>query len=190
MPFVVELASFFTNHSFNSDDVISNLLTTITTLTKTQKRLPLSSIFLLNNISFIRLRLLSSPSSPVDDMLSAASQSLLNATFRSAKATYLEANYTALISCLSEDKAQSGLGSSKQGTKEKALRFFDCLEELVERHRFMKVLEEDEESRRKLADDVVQLVIPVLNSFLAKHREKEFSRSTRYFSLLICVRVC
>lgn len=118
-------------------------------------------------------------------MLSAKSQSLLNATFRSAKATYLESNFTALVSCLSEDKAQSGLGSSRQGTKEKALRFFDCLEELVERHRFAKVLEEDADSRAKLADDVAQLVIPVLSSFLAKHREKEFSRSEPVFSSCI-----
>jgi exocyst complex protein 7 len=110
-------------------------------------------------------------------MLSAKSQSLINATFRSAKATYIESNYTSLISCLSEDKAQSGLGNSKQSTKEKALRFFDCLEELIERHRFVKVVEEDIDTREKLADDVVQLVIPVFTSFLNKHREKEFSKS-------------
>ena len=117
-------------------------------------------------------------------MLSAKSQSLLNATFRSAKATYLESNYTTLISCLSEDKAQSGLGSSKQGTKEKALRFFDCLEELVERHRFAKVLEEDADARGKLADDVVQLVVPILSSFLNKHREKEFSKSELFVAYI------
>ena len=156
---------------------MSNLLTTITTLTKTQRQLALASIFLINNVSHLRLHLLLAPTTPVDDLISAQAQSLLNATFRSAKATYLESNFTALVSCLSEDKAQSGLGSNKQGIKEKALRFFDCLEDIVERHRFAKVLAEDEEGRDRLADDVVKLVVPVFSSFLAKHREKEFSKS-------------
>jgi len=35
-----------------------------------------------------------------------------NATFRSAKATWIGSDYASLISCLSEDKAQSGLGNS------------------------------------------------------------------------------
>ncbi|KAF8318713.1 hypothetical protein DL93DRAFT_2132943 [Clavulina sp. PMI_390] len=162
-------------------DMISGLLTTITTMTKTQKRFPLGSIFFINNVSYLRLRLLYSQDLPVDDLLSAKSQSLLNANLRSAKATYLESNLTALVSCLSEDKAQSGLGNNKQGTKEKALRFFDCLDELVERHRFAKVLDGDPDAREKLSDDVVQLVIPVLNSFLNKHREKEFSRNPQKY---------
>jgi len=141
----------------------------------------MSSIFFINNVSYLRLRLLFSPETPVDDLLSAKSQSLINATFRSAKATYIESNYTSLISCLSEDKAQSGLGNSKQSTKEKALRFFDCLDELVERHHFAKVVEEDIDTREKLADDVVQLVVPILTSFINKHREKEFSKNpTKY----------
>lgn len=141
----------------------------------------MSSIFFINNVSYLRLRLLFSPETPVDDLLSAKSQSLINATFRSAKATYVESNYASLISCLSEDKAQSGLGNSKQSTKEKALRFFDCLDELVERHRFAKVVEEDIDAREKLADDFVQLVVPVLTSFINKHREKEFSKSEGFF---------
>ncbi|KAF9515702.1 hypothetical protein BS47DRAFT_1371949 [Hydnum rufescens UP504] len=139
-------------------DVISHLLTTITTLTKTQKQLALSSIFLINNVSHLRLHLILAPSTP---------------------ATYLESNFTALVSCLSEDKAQSGLGSNKQGVKEKALRFFDSLEDIIERHRFATVLAEDDEGRERLADDVVKLVVPVFSSFLAKHREKEFSRNIK-----------
>ncbi len=157
---------------------MSNLLTTLTTLTKTQRQLSLSSIFLLNNITYLRYHLLIAPSTAVDDLLSAKTQSLLNATFRSAKATYLESNFAILVSTLSEDKAQSGLGSGRQSTKEKALRFFDCLEDVVERHRFVKnIMEDDDEGRAKMADDVVRLVVPALTSFLAKHREKEFSKS-------------
>lgn len=157
---------------------MSNLLTTLTTLTKTQRQLSLSSIFLLNNITHLRYHLLIAPTTGVDDFLSAKTQSLLNATFRSAKATYLESNFSVLVSSLSEDKAQSGLGSGRQSTKEKALRFFDCLEDVIERHRFVKgIMEDDDAGRTKMADDVVKLVVPVLASFVAKHREKEFSKS-------------
>lgn len=152
------------------DDVISNLLTTITTLTKTQKRLPLGSIFLINNVSYLRLRLLSSPETPVDDMLSAKSQAMINGTFRSAKATYIESNLTTLIQTLSDDRTQSGLKNDSKGAREKSLRFFDCLDEWVERHRFAKVLKEDDEAREKLSDDVVKLVVPILQTFVTKHK--------------------
>lgn len=61
--------------------------------------------------------------------------------------------------------------------KEKFATFFDALEECAERHRFARVLGDDPEGREGLADDVVRLVLPALQRFMQKHKDKEFSKS-------------
>jgi Exo70 exocyst complex subunit. len=65
----------------------------------------------------------------------------------------------------------------KAVTKEKFTRFFDLLEEVMERHKVAKVLEDDEEGRETIADEVIRLVVPSLQRFTQKHRDKEFSKS-------------
>jgi exocyst complex protein 7 len=59
------------------------------------------------------------------------------------------------------------------------LKFFDLVEEVKERHRFARVMaeEEEEDGRKRMEDEVVKLVVPALRSFIQKHREKEFSKS-------------
>lgn len=104
--------------------------------------------------------------------MSTQTQSLLNAQYRVAKATYFEANFTSLLQALGDDK-----NKGKSGTKEKFATFFDALEEAGERHRFARVLGDDAGGRDALAEDVVKLVIPALKRFMEKHRDKEFSKS-------------
>ena len=48
---------------------------------------------------------------------------------------------------------------------------------MAERHRMARVLEEDEEGRDTVVEEVVKLVVPSLQRFTQKNREKEFSKS-------------
>lgn len=86
------------------------------------------------------------------------------------------------------DKSSGGAGGGKISAKEKFTRFYDLLEEVVERHRMAKVLEEDKEAREVVADEIVLLVVPSLKRFMQKQKEKEFSRSEPSFppSLVLC----
>ncbi len=65
----------------------------------------------------------------------------------------------------------------KAAAKEKFTRFFDLLEGIRARHQLARVLEDDEEQRGMLEDEVVKLVVPSLQRFTQKMREKEFSKS-------------
>lgn len=87
------------------------------------------------------------------------------------------------MQALSEDREKEKIGSSawKAATKEKFTRFYDLLEEVGERHRMAKVLEEDEEARKAVAEEAVKLVIPSLQRFTQKQRDKEFSKSQCHY---------
>lgn len=71
-----------------------------------------------------------------------------------------------------ETKEKSTLLKSS-ATKEKLTRFFDLLEEVMERHKFAKVMEDDEDGRELIGEEVVKLVIPSLQRFSQKHRENK-----------------
>ena len=60
--------------------------------------------------------------------------------------------------------------------------FFDLLEEVAERHWIARVLEDDEEWRKTVVDEVVRLVVPNLQQFTTKNKEKELSKSGYLFS--------
>jgi exocyst complex component 7 len=98
------------------------------------------------------------------DLLSKPTQDTLNSNYRTAKAGYFEANFMALTQVLGDERIKP---------KERFTRFYDLLEEIVERHRIAKVLEEKED----IGEDVVKLVVPSLQRFTAKVKEKEFSKS-------------
>ncbi|KAG8902872.1 hypothetical protein FRB99_004000 [Tulasnella sp. 403] len=157
-------------------DVVVTLTTSLTSLSKIQRRASLSSIFLLNNVSHLRTKLILEPTTPIDEFISSNTQNHLNAQYRVAKAAYFEANFTVLLSSLNEDKK-----AGKSGTKEKFATFFDTLEEIAERHRFARVLGDDANGRDGLADDVVRLVIPALQRFMQKHKDKEFSKNPQKY---------
>jgi len=170
------------------DDVVLAMIQTLTTLSLTHKRPPLASIFLLNNISHLRLHLLANPSSSIDELLSSQTREALNRSFRSSKSSYFEANFSPLTTVLVEEKESTGLAgvvtsvpgvgpSSRSLLKERWSRYWDMLEEIIERHRFARVLADDEEGRELLADEAVRMVIPPLEKFMAKNREKDFTKN-------------
>ena len=101
---------------------------------------------------------------------------MINSNFRTAKAGYFDSNFSPLVQALADEKDKSGSGA-KAAAKEKFTRFFDLLEETKERHQLARVLDDDEEQRRSLEDEVVKLVVPSLQRFTQKMREKEFSKS-------------
>lgn len=70
----------------------------------------------------------------------------------------------------------------KSAIKEKFTRFFDLLEEVSERHKLARVLQDDREGREQMADEVVKMVVPSLQRFTQKHGGKDFSRSKPLFA--------
>jgi exocyst complex protein 7 len=142
-------------------------------MSKNPKRTPaMGSIFLLNNTSYLRSHLTSSPS--LAPLLSQPTLSTIDSSFRLAKAGYFDSNFSPLMQALTDDPSNS---RNKSGTKEKFTRFFDLLEEASETHRMALVLQDDEDGREVICDEVVRLVVPSLQRFTQKHKEKEFSKS-------------
>jgi len=157
-------------------DVVVALTNSLGAMAKAQKRLSLSSIFFLNNISYIRSQLAIQPP-PTVDFISTTTLNHLSAVARTAKAQYFEGNFTGLLAALTDDKNKA----SKSGTKEKFATFFDSLEEVSERHRFARVLGDDPAARDQLAQDVVNMVCPALQRFMQKHKDKEFSKNPQKY---------
>ncbi len=174
--FPLEAARSLSNPS-TTDDVVTTLLTSIMTLSRTRGRPAFGSVFLLNNITYLCAKLLK-PRSPVLDILPRPTQDAINSNFRTAKAAYFDSNFSPLVQALADDKDKSGGG--KAAAKEKFTRFFDLLEETRERHQLARVLDDDKEQRRSLEDEAVKLVVPSLQRFTQKMREKEFSKSKRH----------
>lgn len=67
--------------------------------------------------------------------------------------------------------------SNKSAGKEKFTRFFDLLDEVVERHKFAQVLEDDPVGKAEIGEEIVMLVVPSFQRFTQKQRDKEFSKS-------------
>ncbi|KAI6039999.1 Cullin repeat-like-containing domain protein [Pisolithus marmoratus] len=165
-------------------DVITTTINSVTTVSRTQRRGAFGSVFLLNNISYFHTRVLLKPvNSGLAEFLSKPTTDVLASAFRTAKAGYFDANYSPLMQALSEDREKEKVGSSawKAATKEKFTKFYDLLEEVGERHRMAKVLEEDEEARRAVGDEAVKLVVPSLQRFMQKQREKDFSKNPQKY---------
>ena len=153
---------------------MSTLINSLATLSRMQKRPAFGSVFLLNNVSYFRAQILD-PRKPLRALLPRPTQDLVNSNFRTAKAGYFDSNFSPLMQALADDKEKAG--ASRAATKEKFTRFFDLFEEVKERHRMARVLEDEEGDRGLLADEVVKLVVPSLQRFTQKNREKEFSKS-------------
>ncbi|KAF8802990.1 hypothetical protein BYT27DRAFT_6747349 [Phlegmacium glaucopus] len=77
------------------------------------------------------------------------------------------------MQALSEDPREM---SNWTATKEKFTRFFDSLNEVVERHKLVVVLENDVEGRDAIRDEVVMVVIPLFQKFTRKQKDTEFSK--------------
>lgn len=157
-----------------TDDVVKTLLASLSALSRMQRRPAFGSVFLLNNTAYLCAKLLR-PRAPVLEILSRPTQDVIYSNFRTAKAGYFDSNFSPLVQALAEDKEKPGGG--KTVAKEKFTRFFDLLEETKERHQLARVLEDEDEEREMLADEVVKLVVPSFQRFAQKMREKEFSKS-------------
>ena len=154
--------------------MVNTTITSLVTLSRSQRRPTFGSVFLLNNISYLRTHLLIQPINGMDTLLSSQGRELLNSNFRTAKANYMDANLSPLLTALSEDKDKG-----KSSVKEKFTRFFDLLDELVERHAIAAVLPDDSEAdeRDTVCQEVVLLVVPLFQRFVQKNPGKDFSRS-------------
>jgi len=142
---------------------------------------------MLNNVSYLLNSILLTPVNPaLLDLLSKATQDILNSNFRMAKAAYFDSNFSPLMLALTDDHAAGAKG--KAATKEKFTRFFDLLDEATERHRVARVLEDDEEGRLTIKEEVVKLIVPSLLKFTQKGKEKEFSKSWWSSLLLVVMR--
>jgi exocyst complex protein 7 len=151
--------------------VVNTTITSLVTLSRSQRRPTFGSIFLLNNVSYLRTHLLTNGP---DALLSSQGKELLNSNFRTAKAKYMDANLSPLLAALGEDKDKS-----KSSVKEKFTRFFDLLDELVERHAIAEVLpdESEEDERERVCQEVVPLVVSLFQGYVQKNPGKDFSRS-------------
>jgi exocyst complex protein 7 len=151
--------------------VVNTTITSLVTLSRSQRRPTFGSIFLLNNVSYLRTHLLTNGP---DALLSSQGRELLNSNFRTAKAKYMDANLSPLLAALGEDKDKS-----KSSVKEKFTRFFDLLDELVERHAIAEVLPDESEvdERERVCQEVVPLVVSLFQGFVQKNPGKDFSRS-------------
>lgn len=168
------------------DDVITTLVNALNMLAK-GRRPQMGSIYFLNNVSFIRSRLLDSPETSIDSLIAPETRNIINSNFRVAKATYFDSNFSPLIQSLGDDKEPSGglLGSGRSAQmKEKWSRFFSAFEELAERHRVARVMPDDPQGRVMLQDEAVRLVLPLLLRFTEKHKDKEFSKSGSFLLFL------
>ena len=94
------------------------------------------------------------------------------------------------MQAISEDPRDK---SNRSAAKEKFTRFFDLLDEVIERHKLVVVLEDDVEGRNAMRDEVVMVVVPSFQKFAQKQKEKEFSKSMLFrlassdFSFYLCV---
>ncbi|THU88895.1 hypothetical protein K435DRAFT_729547 [Dendrothele bispora CBS 962.96] len=159
-------------------DFVCAAVSNITTVADTQRRPPFGTVFRLNNIAYLRKHIVLDPQhDALIDYLSKPTQEVLNSNFRTAKSAYFDANFSPLMQALTDDPKEKG----KTATKEKFTRFYDLLDEVLERHRMAPVLEDDEESREQIGSDVIKFVIPSLKAFTQKHKEKEFSKNPQKY---------
>ncbi|KAF5356560.1 hypothetical protein D9758_008232 [Tetrapyrgos nigripes] len=159
-------------------DFVSAAVNNINNVAQTQRRPPFGTVFRLNNIAHLRKNICLDPKhDALIDYLSKPTQEILNSNFRTAKSAYFDANFSPLMQALTDDPKEKG----KTATKEKFTRFYDLLEEVLERHKIAPVLEDDDESREQIGSDVLKFVIPSLKAFTQKHREKEFSKNPQKY---------
>jgi exocyst complex protein 7 len=136
-------------------------------------------VFLLNNISYLRQHLLVQPESDaILSLLSPQTSEALNSAYRTAKAGYFDLNFSPLMQAITDDPKDK---SNKAAAKEKFTKFFELLDEVVERHRFAPVLDEDPKGRAEIGEEIVMLVIPSFQRFTQKQKDKEFSKSMLSF---------
>ena len=157
-------------------DVINATIASITALSKASRRPPVAGTFLLNNVHYLNAHLLQSPFDPsLPGMIAKPTQDLLARSQRMAKAGYFDSNFGPLMQALSDDPKEG-----RTAGKERFTRFYDLLEEVLERHRVVRVLDMDELSelgREGIAEEACKLVVPAFRRFVQRMKDREFSKS-------------
>ncbi|KAF8325711.1 Cullin repeat-like-containing domain protein [Amanita rubescens] len=159
-------------------DVITTTIASITALSKASRRPAVAGTFLINNIHYLNAHLLQSPSDPsLPGMMAKPTQDLLARNQRTAKAGYFDSNFGPLMQALSDDPKEG-----RTAGKERFTRFYDLLEEVLERHRVVRVLDMDELSelgREGIAEEACKLVVPAFRRFVQRMKDREFSKNIK-----------
>jgi len=90
------LVAVLVSHPSIPDDVVTTLINSLMTLSRTRGRPAFGSVFLLNNIAYLCTKLLN-PRSPLLRILSRPTQDAINSNFRTAKAGYFDSNFSPLV---------------------------------------------------------------------------------------------
>jgi exocyst complex protein 7 len=160
------------NQTILTDDIVTTTITSLNVVSQS-KRVPFRAVFLLNNISYLRQNLLLEPSDDaIPSLIPPPTADAVNSAFRTAKAAYFDSNLSPLMQVLTESPKDE---KNRAVVKDKFTKFFILLDEVVERHRLARVLEDDPKARKEIEDETVMLVVPSFRIFMQKH--KEFSRS-------------
>ncbi|KAJ7717365.1 Cullin repeat-like-containing domain protein [Mycena maculata] len=163
-------------------DVVATAINSLTTISRSQRRPAFGSMYLLNNMSYLQHNLLIAPAhDALLDLLSKPTQDTVNSNFRTAKAAYFDANFSPLLQMLTDDPGNAKGGAAKSAVKEKFTKFYELLDEVLDRHKGARLLEDDPEARVAIGEDVVKLVVPSLVRFTNKYREKEFSKNPQKY---------
>lgn len=90
--------------TIRTDDVVATAISSLTTISRTQRRPAHGSMYLLNNMSYLRHNTVLEPAhEALLDFLSKGAQDALNSNFRTAKAAYFDANFSPLLQTLTDD---------------------------------------------------------------------------------------
>ncbi|GAA6008793.1 hypothetical protein JCM10207_001726 [Rhodosporidiobolus poonsookiae] len=153
-----------------------------------------ASIFLLNNLSYIRHQTLSSS---ISDLVGEQAEDQLNKRMRAAKAAYLDV-WSPLVSALldagfAEQSGAAGAlkaglgavkgagGTERRETKDRFVRFHEALEDVEGLHAQARWEEGEVELRERLKGEVERMVVPTYAKFVQRHRKDNYS--TKYVRL-------
>ena len=84
------------SHPSITDDVVTTLLSSLTSLARMQKCLSFGSVFLLNNPLYLCTKLLQ-PRLPLLEIISRPTQDVINLNFHTTKAGYFDSNFSLLL---------------------------------------------------------------------------------------------
>ncbi|GAA5948482.1 hypothetical protein JCM3765_004898 [Sporobolomyces pararoseus] len=178
------------------NDLLMTLLNSLDSRSRLLRGRPgTATIYLLNNISFLRHSILSSQTS---DFLGESFEDVLNKKMRTTKSSYLEI-WSPLVGALLDAglSEQNGVisggikagigavkgsgGTERRDTKDRFVRFHEALEEVEELHRVAKLDEGEVELRERLKGEVERMCVPTYAKFVQKHRKDNYS--TKYVKL-------
>ncbi|GAA6058929.1 hypothetical protein JCM10212_002881 [Sporobolomyces blumeae] len=153
-----------------------------------------STIYLLNNVSFLRHSILSSQTS---DLLGEEFEDVVNKKMRATKSSYLEIWSPLVGSLLDAGLAdQSGAtsaikagigavkgagGTERRDTKDRFVRFHEALDDVEALHGVAKLDHGEVELRERLKGEVERMVVPTYAKFVQRHRKDNYS--TKYVKL-------